>query len=287
MEVYIGKTAGFCSGVKNAINKAEEITSKKTGIYCLGEIVHNKQVIKSLEANGMITINNIEEVPNGETVIFRAHGEAKKIYEIAKEKKLEIIDTTCGKVKAIHIKVEREKENAFIIIVGKKQHPETIGIKGFSGENSFIIEDEDDILDAYIEYEKTNLGKVFVIAQTTFSSQLFDKIVEQIETNFIEADVVVDKTICDTTEIRQAETKKMAKEFYYMFIIGGKNSANTIELVKIAQAYCENVYSIETVEDIKHLKFDANKNAGIIAGASTPQESILGVKEYLEGVTND
>lgn len=287
MEVYIGKTSGFCPGVKIAIDKAKAATAEKKKIYCLGEIVHNKQVVKSLEDNGMITIDNIEDVPDGEIVIFRAHGETKKIYERAKEKNLQIVDTTCGKVKAIHEKVEREKESSFIIVIGKKNHPETIGTKGFAGDNSFIIENEDDILDAYIEYEKTNLGKVFVVAQTTFSSKLFDEIVEQVQTNFIEADVIVDKTICDTTEIRQAETSKMSKEFHYMFVIGGKNSSNTRELVKIAQANCENVYNIETVEEIKNLKFDANKKAGIIAGASTPQESICNVKKYLEKVTND
>ena len=135
-----------------------------------------------------------------------------------------------------------------------------------------------------MEYEKTNLGRVFIVSQTTFSSKLFDEIVKQIEINFIEADVIVDKTICDTTEIRQAETSKMAKEYHYMFVIGGKNSSNTKELVKIAQDNCENVYSIETVEEIKNIKFDLDKNAGIIAGASTPQESILEVKRYLEGV---
>lgn len=287
MKVYIGKTSGFCPGVKNAVDKAKDVTDEKKKIYCLGEIVHNKQVVKDLENNGMITIDNIEEVPDGEKVIFRAHGEAKKIYEKAKEKNLQIIDTTCGKVKAIHTKVEREKENSFIIVIGKQNHPETIGTKGFAGENSFVIETEDDILDAYMEYEKTNLGRVFVVAQTTFSSKLFDELIKEIETNFIEADVIVDKTICDSTEIRQAETLKMSKEFHYMFVIGGKNSSNTKELVKIAQENCENVYSIETVDEIKNIKFDSNQSAGIIAGASTPQESILEVKEYLEGVTND
>lgn len=287
MKVYIGKTSGFCPGVKNAVDKAKDVTDEKKKIYCLGEIVHNKQVVKDLENNGMITIDNIEEVPDGEKVIFRAHGEAKKIYEKAKEKNLQIIDTTCGKVKAIHTKVEREKENSFIIVIGKQNHPETIGTKGFAGENSFVIETEDDILDAYMEYEKTNLGRVFVVAQTTFSSKLFDELIKEIETNFIEADVIVDKTICDSTEIRQAETLKMSKEFHYMFVIGGKNSSNTKELVKIAQENCENVYSIETVDEIKNIKFDSNQSAGIIAGASTPQESILEVKEYLEGVIND
>lgn len=284
MEVYVGKTAGFCPGVKLAVDKAKEATASHNKIYCLGELVHNLQVVNSLEARGMITVNNIEEVPNGETVIFRSHGEAKKIYEKANEKNLQVVDTTCGNVKAIHIKVDREKENSFIIVIGKKNHPETLGTLGFAGENSFAVETEDDILDAYIEYEKTNKGSVYVVAQTTFSSKLFDEIASQIEINFAEADVIIDKTICDATEIRQAETRKMSKEYHYMVVIGGKHSANTKELVKIAEQICSNVYSIETVEEIKDLKFDSAKNVGIMAGASTPQESILEVKEFFERI---
>lgn len=284
MKVFIGKTAGFCNGVRLAIEKAKKSMPEKDKIYCLGEIVHNRQVVESLEDNGMITVQSIEDVPDGEDVIFRAHGETKKIYERAKEKTLNVIDTTCGKVKAIHVKVEREKENSFIIIVGKKSHPETIGTQGFAGENSFVIETEDDILDAYMEYEKTNLGRVYVISQTTFSSKLFDEIASQIETNFAEADVIIDKTICDATELRQAETREMSKKYHYMFIIGGKNSSNTKELVKIAQENCQNVYIIETIEDIKNINFDASKSAGIMAGASTPQESILPVKRFLENL---
>ncbi len=284
MKIYIGKTAGFCPGVKVAIDKAKDIVLNRDKIYCLGEIVHNKQIINELESNGMVIVQNIDDIPDGEEVIFRAHGEAKRIYEKATQKNLKVIDTTCGIVKSVHLKVEREKKKSFIIILGKRNHPEIIGTQGFAGKNSFVIETEDDILDAYMEYEKTSLGRVYVVAQTTFSSKLFDKIVSEIEENFSEVEVIVDKTVCDATELRQAETKKMSKEFHYMFIIGGKNSANTKELVKIAEENCENVYSIETVDEIKNIKFDTSKSAGIMAGASTPQKSILEVKEFLEKI---
>ncbi len=281
MEIYIGKNSGFCNGVKIAIDKAKEIVSKEDKVYCLGEIVHNKQVVEELEKEGMITVQNIEEIPDGQTVIFRAHGEAKKVYERAEEKNLKIIDTTCGKVKAIHFKVEREKDSSFIIIVGKKEHPEVIGIKGFAGENSFVIQSDDDILDAYMEYEKTNLGRVFVVSQTTFSSKLFDDLREEIETNFCEAEVIVDKTICDATENRQLETIQLAREIHNMIIIGGKNSSNTKELVNVAKKYTENVYSIETVDDLKNVNFNSNEKIAIMAGASTPPKSIEEVKEYI------
>ena len=284
MEVVIGKMAGFCGGVENAVKKAEECIKEKSNVYCLGEIVHNKQVIEELEKKGMKTVEVLEDVPDGATVIFRAHGEPEERYEIANEKNLEIRDLTCGNVLIIHKKVERERKNSFIIILGKKNHPEVIGTKGFAGKNSYVVESEDDVLDAYIEYEKTNMGRVYVVGQTTISSKKFDMLSEEVKTNFIEADVIIDKTICNATEVRQKETEEMSKKFHTMIIIGGKNSSNTKELANIANKYCQNVYAIETVEEIKEIDFSNTSNIGIMAGASTPKESILKVKEYLENL---
>ena len=283
MEIVIGRTAGFCAGVNYAVKMAEE-NIKNEKIYCLGELVHNGQVINKLEKKGMITVDNIEKVPNNSKVIFRAHGEPEIIYKKAKEKGLEIIDLTCGRVKLIHDKVQKEKDKSFIIIVGKAKHPEVIGIKGFAGENSYIIENEDDILDAYMKYEKNKTERVFVVSQTTFSSEKFDKLRKEIETNFIEADVIVDKTICDATEKRQKETREIAKDFHTMIIIGGKNSSNTRELVNVAKEECENVYSIETAEELKKIDFSNIDKVGIMAGASTPKESITEIEEFLKGV---
>lgn len=285
MEVIVGKMAGFCAGVNNAVKKAEEIINEKSEVYCLGELVHNKQVIEKLEQKGMITVNELSEIPDGATVIFRAHGEPKERYEEAKKKNLEVKDLTCGNVTVIHKKVEKEKDDAFIIILGKKKHPEVIGTKGFSGENSYVIEDEADILDAYMEYEKKDIGRVFVVAQTTISSKKFDDLAIEIEKNFIEAEVIVDKTICNATEVRQKETREMAKKFHTMIIIGGKNSSNTKELVKISEENCQNVYAIETVDEIKEIDFSNVKSIGIMAGASTPKDSIQNVKEYLEKIS--
>ncbi len=280
MEVVVGNLAGFCAGVNSAIEKANKVLNEKS-VYCLGEIVHNAQVIEKLENRGMITVESLEDIPDHETVIFRAHGEAKYVYEKAKQKDLTIIDLTCGNVKRIHEKVERKSKRAFIIILGKRNHPEVIGTKGFAGENSFVIETEDDILDAYIEYEKTNLGCVYVVAQTTFSSTYFDQLVKEIELNFIETDVIIDKTICMATEKRQSETEKMSKIFHTMVIVGGKKSANTKELVKIAEKNCKNVYAVQTAEDLKDIDFAKNESIGIMAGASTPNFIIEEVKEML------
>ncbi len=282
MKVIIGKTAGFCPGVRNAVEKAKESLKKEDKIYCLGEIVHNKHVIQTLEKSGMITVENIDEIPNNSKVIFRSHGEPKIRYDIANEKKLEIIDLTCGNVKSVHFKVEREKESSFIIIIGKKNHPEIIGTKGYAGDNSYVIETEDDILDAYIEYEKTNLGRVYVVSQTTFSSMKFDELVKEIETNFIEADIIVDKTICNATETKQKDTREIAKKADVVVVIGGRNSANTKELIKIAKEECKNVYGIENVKELENENFSKISEVAITAGASTPSEVIEEVKSFFE-----
>lgn len=284
MEVVVGKLAGFCFGVDNAISGARrELELKKDeNVYCLGEIVHNEQVIDSLEKKGMITVNSIYEVPDNSKIIFRSHGEPKNIYEEAEKKGLEIIDLTCPKVKAIHVKVEREKEKSFIIIIGKKEHPEIIGTQGFAGDNSFVIENEDEILDAYMEYEKTSLGRVYVVSQTTFSSSKFDKLAEEIQVNFYEADVIIDKTICTATENRQQETRELSKKVNKMIIIGGKHSANTKELAKVSEENCKQVYLVQTVEDLKNMEFSEEDKIGIMAGASTPKESIEDVLDLLK-----
>ena len=284
MEVVIGKLAGFCGGVKKAVEEANKNVNEQGKVYCLGELVHNKQVVDNLGKKGMITVNSLDEIPVGETVIFRAHGEAKNIYEKAEEKSLNIIDLTCINVKRIHEKVEKEKQKSFIIILGNPNHPEVIGTKGFAGNNSYIVETEDDILDAYMEYEKTSLGKVYVVAQTTFSSKDFDNLAQEIETNFIEADVIIDKTICKATENRQKEVEEMSKIFHTMVIVGGKNSSNTKELIKIANKNCKNVYAVQTVEDLKEINFSGADKIGLMAGASTPNSSIEGIKEYLKNI---
>ena len=281
MEIVVGKLAGFCPGVTNTVNKAKEALEKNEIVYCLGEIVHNGQVVKSLEQMGMITVENIEDVPDNSKVIFRAHGEAKTIYEKAKNRGIEIIDLTCGKVKLIHDKVEKASKDSFVIILGKKKHPEVIGTKGFIEKSGYVIENEDDILDAYMEFEKTDFSKVYIVAQTTISSKYFDELAEEVEKNFYEADVIVDKTVCLATEKRQEEVLKMSQELNTMIIIGGKNSSNTKELAKIAEENCGKVYLVETVDELKDVNFSSTDKIGIMAGASTPKESIEEIEKYL------
>lgn len=267
MNIVIGKTSGFCNGVENTIKRAEDALSKEK-IYCLGEIVHNERVINDLENKGMITISNIDDAPNNSKVIIRAHGELKETYDKAKEKNIEVIDLTCGKIKAIRVKISKKVEEHYIIIVGKKNHPESLGVLSFSGNNSSIIEDKEDIKDAMTNFSKTNLNKIYIVSQTTFNSDKFDELVSIIKES-TNKEVEVDKTICDATSKRQNETRELSKTVDTMIIVGGKKSSNTKELEIIAKEHCNNVILIQDKDDLKDNEI-VGENIGIMAGASTP-----------------
>lgn len=267
MNIIIGKTSGFCNGVENTVKRAEDALSKEK-VYCLGEIVHNERVINDLENKGMITISNIDESPNNSKVIIRAHGELKETYDKAKEKNIEIIDLTCGKIKAIRVKISKKVGDHYIIIIGKKNHPESLGVLSFSGNNSNIIEDKEDVKEVITNFNKTNLDKIYIVSQTTFNSDKFDELVNLIKEN-TNKEVEVDKTICDATSKRQNETRELSKTVDTMIIVGGKKSSNTKELEIIAKEHCDNVILIQDKEDLKDNNI-VGENIGIMAGASTP-----------------
>ena len=267
MNIIVGKTSGFCNGVENTVKRAEDALSKEK-VYCLGEIVHNERVINDLENKGMITISNIDESPNNSKVIIRAHGELKETYDKAKEKNIEIIDLTCGKIKAIRVKISKKVGDHYIIIIGKKNHPESLGVLSFSGNNSNIIEDKEDVKEVITNFNKTNLDKIYIVSQTTFNSDKFDELVNLIKEN-TNKEVEVDKTICDATSKRQNETRELSKTVDTMIIVGGKKSSNTKELEIIAKEHCDNVILIQDKEDLKDNNI-VGENIGIMAGASTP-----------------
>ena len=284
MEIILGKYSGFCNGVKNTVNKANELLKNNGTMYSIGDIVHNEVVINDLEKKGLIVKNSLSDIPNNTKIIIRAHGEPIDIYKEAKKKNIEIIDLTCGKVKLIHNKI-LNKKNSFVIVIGKANHPETIAHKSYS-DNSFVIEKISDVNLAYNSYKSSNKDNVYVVAQTTFNSELFDTIVEEIKKVFTGISIDVDKTICNATSIRQEEAKELASKVDKMIIIGGRNSSNTKELEVVASRYCENVYLIQTKDDLSEDMFSEDDIVGITAGASTPDKSINEVILYLESIYN-
>ena len=280
MEILIGQYSGFCQGVCYTVKKALDTVSVNDNVYCLGEIVHNERVIKDLEDKGMITVSSLDEVPNNSKVIFRAHGEQMKIYDEAEKKNLEVIDLTCGKIRIIRNKIIKQKDNSFIIIIGKKNHPETIGTFSYAGENASIIESEEDIINSLELVGNSHLKRIYVCAQTTFSSKLFDLYIDRLKELF-DGEVIFDKTICDATENRQNEVRELSYSVDKMIIVGGMKSSNTKELYLIAKEILDDVYLIQDINDIKDITFSSNDIIGIMAGASTPDDVVLEIVDYL------
>lgn len=284
MEIIVGKTAGFCYGVKRAVEGAKKVVKESENVYGLGEIVHNKDVVKQLENLGMHFIEDIREA-KGKTII-RAHGIPKQVYQEAEKKQIELIDYTCPKVLKIHeIAEEYAKNGYYIFLLGNRKHPEIIGTLSYCGENKFVIEKEEDALKALEVLEKSEIKKLLVISQTTYSLEKF-YIIEEIIKNELSRDIelVIKNTICQATEIRQKETEEMSKKVDCMIIIGGRNSSNTKKLYDIAKQNCKMVIFIENEKEINLDAIGRKDKIGIMAGASTPEESIEEVVSKLKKI---
>ena len=280
MNIILGKKAGFCGGVINSVNKSNELLDKYNNLYCLGEIVHNTRVVKSLEDKGMTFIESLDEVKDGSNVVIRAHGVAKSIYEEAEKRNITLLDLTCPKVLLIHKEAEDlVKDGYYIILVGKKDHPEIIGTISYCNEDSLIIESQHDV-DKVVEYViNEGLNKVALLCQTTYSMSKFKEIEEMLNNSFKDIEFKVVNTICNATELRQTETEELSKQVDAMIIIGGKNSSNTKKLYELAEANTK-TYLIETVDELDPSILEY-ETVGVMAGASTPKESIDEVIEYL------
>lgn len=292
MEIIIGKTSGFCHGVRNAVDKAtEEVENSVAQVYCLGELVHNKHVTNNLEQKGLIFIENIEEAKG--TTIIRAHGVTKETYQKAQEIGIELKDLTCPKVLKIHDIAEQYSKNGYyIFLVGIANHPETIGTFSFCGKNASIIENISDLEQAVTKFSETNSKKALLITQTTFNLRKFEEITRalkemlEIENNTSKTaervELKVINTICLSTELRQKETEELSQKVDLMLIIGGRNSSNTNKLYDISSKNCKNVIFAESKEDVDINKIKQFEKIGIMAGASTPRESIDSIVNFIK-----
>lgn len=290
MEILVGKTAGFCYGVQRAYKGSlKQIKNNNNNtIYCLGELVHNKQVVLELQEKGINFIDDLEEVEEkNANVIVRAHGVTKEVIEHSKNSGINIIDYTCPKVLKTHLIAEEySKKGFYIILCGKKDHPEIIGTKSYCGNNFYIIENEEEIEDALKEFRKSETRNILILAQTTYSLKKFEiiqnKIKEKAGKNI---EVVVNNTICKATKLRQKETQKLSQKVDCMIIIGGKNSSNTNKLYEIAKKNCKHTIHIETAEEIRNQNIKYYNTIGVMAGASTPKKAICDVLKEIGAKT--
>jgi 4-hydroxy-3-methylbut-2-enyl diphosphate reductase len=272
MEVILAKTAGFCFGVQRAVDQVyEQIEKAEDKVYTFGPIVHNDYVVDDLKAKGVEVLNSVEELEALEsgTVIIRAHGVGRKIYELLDRPGIHVVDATCPFVKKIHRLVQEEQEKGRrVLIVGDPNHPEVQGIRGWGDERIIILENEDSI-------EKLPLNPLepmSIVAQTTFNYNKFQKLVEKIVKKGYDINVL--NTICNATQERQVEAKRIASQVDAMLVIGGEHSSNTQKLYEICQKECKNTYFIKTLDDFNPECVNSVRSVGITAGASTPKNFI-------------
>jgi len=283
MEVITAKNAGFCFGVKKAVDMVESQAKENTGknIFTYGPIIHNEEVVKSLEEKGVHAVRSKEELDKiacdtNNVMIIRSHGISKAEQDELIKKGFEIIDATCPFVKRIHNTVREESEKGkHIIIIGNKNHPEVEGIMGWSTTPPTVIESLEEVDD--INFEKDT--SYCVVAQTTFNHNKFKEIVEKIQTLGYDVNVVT--TICNATYERQSESRKIAAKVDTMIVIGDTHSSNSKKLYEICKEECEDTHFIQTLDD---LNLDLTKSVrlvGITAGASTPDYIIEEVQNYV------
>ena len=279
MKIIKAESAGFCFGVKRAMQMAsDELDDKSTQVYSLGPLIHNKQAVNKYEEKGLKVVEEIENIPSNERVIIRSHGVGENIYNEAETKSVKIVDTTCPFVKKIHkIVNDFSKKGYKIIIIGNKTHPEVIGINGWCGNNAIVIKSIDEIDN--IEFDKD--AKYCVVSQTTVDIDKYEEIISKL--NEVLNDATMKNTICSATKERQLSAKNLAKEVDCMIVIGGKHSSNTQKLVNICKDLT-NTFAIETKDELNKEELKNYKSIGITAGASTPDWIISEVIEFLESI---
>jgi 4-hydroxy-3-methylbut-2-enyl diphosphate reductase len=262
MDIIIAKNSGFCTGVQSAVNTALSIPAENT--YVLGEIIHNADVVKSINDRGIKVVESIDELPDGCTVIFRSHGVPLSYYDKCKQRGITIKDCTCKFVNRTQkiVKSEYEKGQT-IVIIGQPTHPEVVGLQGWCNNSAIVISDENADLSGIKD------KNISIVSQTTFSVEKFEKIIKNIK-KLCEKIVAVFKTICYTTVDRQSEAELLSKQCEAMIVIGGLNSSNTNKLYDICKENCANVFRLANAADLDFTKIKNYKSVGIVSGASTP-----------------
>lgn len=275
-KIIRAKSAGFCFGVKRAVETVQREVSRQADepnkkIYTYGPIIHNDYVVSSFEKQGVKVINSaddLEAISEG-TVIIRSHGVSRQVYQKLSDKGLRVVDATCPYVKKIHnIVAEQSSKGSYILIIGNDTHPEVEGIKGWVSGDVRVISEKKEAMAFTADPEQL----ICIVAQTTFNLNKFKDLVEIVSKKGY--DILVLNTICGATGERQREADKIASEVDVMIVIGDSRSSNTRKLFEICKAKCERTYHVQTAEDLRPAWLTDIRSIGITAGASTPHNII-------------
>lgn len=280
MTITLADSAGFCFGVKRAVDTVYELLEdKERQVYTLGPIIHNEQVVEDLKSKGVGVVSAPEDIAGEKaedaTLVIRSHGVSREVIDRIHEKQLEYEDATCPFVKKIHETVREYSSKAYvIIIIGSKDHPEVQGILGWTNGRGIVIETAEEA-----EHFSLDDGseKICIVAQTTFNYKKFQELVEIISKKGY--DIIAVNTICNATSTRQKEAEELAACSDAMVVIGGRHSSNSRKLYEICKNQCENTFFIQTVDDLKEIVLNSFTSLGITAGASTPNNIIQEVLE--------
>ncbi len=281
--VLLAESAGFCFGVKRAVDKSIEIQQQYgKKIYTLGPLIHNNDVVEYLRENNIFSVE-LEDMSNlceDDIVVVRSHGIPEKTLNILKEKGLTVIDATCPFVTNIQKKVRKYSDKGYeIVILGDEKHPEVVGINGWCSDKAIITQNG--------EFKSQIPSKVCVVSQTTEKEANWKKTISNLSFNTKE--LLAFNTICSATEVRQKSVLELSKKVDAMIVIGGKNSSNTTKLYQIAKENCENTIHIENAKELPIDEYVKNKNyktVGITAGASTPDWIIDEVIQIMKSGIN-
>ena len=275
MEITIGEHAGFCFGVRRAVDKA--FAGAKEGLPCvtLGPLIHKPQEVARLESAGVRSVDSLDEVQPGQTVIIRSHGVTPGVYDACRARGIEVIDCTCPHVSHIHQLVRAYSEQGdAVIIVGEADHPEVVGIAGWAGGEVFILPDRQAAQQAGLPQ------RALVVAQTTIRRDRFEEVLAVIRSRVSE--LTVRMTICAATSQRQQEAERLSREADVMIVVGGRNSSYTQKLLETCRLRCARSFQVETPGDVPMEQIRAGDRVDITAGASTPQWLLEQVRARIE-----
>ncbi|GFO89064.1 4-hydroxy-3-methylbut-2-enyl diphosphate reductase [Butyricicoccus faecihominis] len=282
MSVTVAKTAGFCFGVRRAVDLAEQQAKKNGKIYAYGEIIHNMHEIERLEKLGVYTAHALEDIPDGAGVLIRAHGVPRNVYTLLQAKKCEIFDATCPFVRKIHKIADKESaDGRLIVILGSAGHPEVVGIQGWCGE-SVVLEGEEQAR-AFSERLEMEDKPISLVAQTTVNRSIWNISVGLIKKRC--TNLKIFDTICKATDERQSEARLLAGVSDQMIVIGDKKSSNTKRLYEISRSLCSDVRYIEDAAELTTQELGQHQHIGITAGASTPAWIIKEVSNMMSEET--
>ena len=282
MKIKLAKTAGFCMGVKRAMEIAFlEANKNDDKLFTYGPLIHNQQVLDLLSNKGVNVITEIGDEEKGR-IIIRAHGVSPGEKKKLEESKFKVIDATCPRVVKVQAIIEKYNKKGYVpVIYGDLMHPEVVGLMGYSAGNGIVTNSVDNIEETLGKDKKR---RFVVVSQTTQDAEAYNKFTKKIMELYPES--ITFDTICDETYKRQGETKVLASEVDCMVIVGGKNSGNTKRLHEISKSTGKPAFHIETEKELEGSWFSFVNNIGVTAGASTPNWMIKRVIERLRAVTN-